>query len=350
MKIYNEDYCAACYFRTKAEYPNKKCLLQLTERCNLHCKHCFVSADNCGNEMDYNIIEKKILPQLIENHVTKVTLTGGEPFVYAKLFEVVKLFCENDISVGICTNATLITEEFLKKVCRYAIHFNVSLDGFSNGSHGKFRGFKNPKIYDKIIYNIKMIAKYNLLNGILVTPNNYSSISEYVQICKFAKECKAKYVLMNPLSQFGRGEEAVSLGFEKDNMRKLQQETEIFNDNDMEVVYIRFPNDKKKPLSECTAGDIMYIFTNGDIAFCPYMVFAARDDSSIYEDNKFILGNIYDDDFSWKKSMEEYHFPINLENSCLNCTVKDCKKGCYASKIACGNKLEDVDELCPNLS
>lgn len=27
-KIYNENFCAACYFRTVAKYPQKKCLLQ----------------------------------------------------------------------------------------------------------------------------------------------------------------------------------------------------------------------------------------------------------------------------------------------------------------------------------
>lgn len=281
------------------------------------------------------------------NNVNKVTLTGGEPFVYSKLFEVIELLCGNNIEVGICTNAMLITEEFLKKVCTYPVHFNVSLDGFSWKSHGKFRGIQNSKIYDKIIQNIKMLGQYNLLNGILVTPNKYASIEEYVELCKFANRCGAKYVLMNPLSQFGRGEEAISLAFSKQEMEELRQETEVFN-GDMEVVYIRFPNSKCQPLSECVAGDIMYIFTNGNIAFCPYMVFAANDNCSIYREEEFILGNIFKDNFSWKESMENYHLPITVDNVCKGCVVKECKKGCYASKIACGKKLEDVDELCPS--
>ena len=346
MKVYDEAYCAACYFRTKADFPNKKCLIQLTEKCNLRCEHCFVSAEHCGDEMEYAKFEKYILPQLLENNINKVTLTGGEPFVYRNLLEIVELLCTNNIKVGICTNATLVSENFLNNVSKYSIHFNVSLDGFSSESHGKFRGFQNTEIYDRIIQNIKLIGKYNLLNGILVTPNNYASVEEYVELCKFAKECGAKYVLMNPLSQFGRGEEALSLAFKEQEMEQLRQATENFND-DMEVVYIRFPNSKKKPLSECVAGDIMYIFTNGDIAFCPYMVFAARDNCSMYKDQDFILGNIFKENFSWKESMDKYHFPVGLERLCRECTVDECKKGCYASKIACGNKLEDVDELCP---
>ena len=60
MKIYNAHYCAACYFRTAADYPNKKCLLQLTERCNLHCVHCFVSSNDKGIDMDYEESKRSI--------------------------------------------------------------------------------------------------------------------------------------------------------------------------------------------------------------------------------------------------------------------------------------------------
>lgn len=65
-KIYNEEFCAACYFRTIAEYPKRKCLIQITEKCNLCCEHCFVSANNIGQEMDIQKIKDIILPQLLK--------------------------------------------------------------------------------------------------------------------------------------------------------------------------------------------------------------------------------------------------------------------------------------------
>ena len=162
-KIYNENFCAACYFRTVAEYPQKKCLLQLTEKCNLHCEHCFVSANCSGEEMQYNDIKDIIIPQLLNNNVTKVTLTGGEPFMYKRLLDVVDLLISNNISVCICTNATLITEDFLNHFLNCNnLHFNVSLDGFSPISHGKFRGNENPEIYNNIIRNIKILGENSL--------------------------------------------------------------------------------------------------------------------------------------------------------------------------------------------
>jgi len=348
-KIYSDEYCAACYFRTIAEYPKRKCLIQLTEKCNLCCEHCFVSANNIGQEMDIQKIKDIILPQILKNNIAKVTLTGGEPFVHPQLSDVVELLIANNIAVSICTNATLITESFLERFenCEN-LHFNVSLDGFSSSSHGKFRGNQNPELFNRIISNIKLLGKKGLLNGVLVTPNIYSSVQEYVELCKFAKTCHAKYVLMNPLSQFGRGEKTIDLAFDNQQMNELRQATKKFNDNDMEMVYIRFPNSEKKPLSECVAGKVMYIFTNGDIAFCPYIVFATKDFGSLYDSKDFILGNIFAKDFDWEKSLNDYKFPVSYNEVCLKCDNQKCKKGCYAVKISHGSDLTKRDcDLCP---
>ena len=115
MLIYNDSYCAACYFRTTADPPMKKCLLQLTERCNLHCQHCFVSSVNSGNDMEFSLIETHVLPTLIENNVSKVTLTGGEPFVYTNIIDV--------------TPGTEVAKQVLGRVLRehtdVFLHFNA---------------------------------------------------------------------------------------------------------------------------------------------------------------------------------------------------------------------------------
>lgn len=348
IKIYNEKYCAACYFRTMAEYPDRKCLIQLTEKCNLHCQHCFMDADGYGDEIKYEKIERYILPQLKKNRITKVTLTGGEPFVYRRLPDVVELLSEEGISVGICTNGSLITDEFLNWVQNCQVHFNVSLDGFSASSHGKFRGNEDQKVFDRIKGNIELLGARGFLNGILVTPNKYTRLQEYVDICDFAEQCGAKYVLMNPLSQFGRGEEGASIALTSRQMEEIRAVTCKYNSKHMEMVYIRFPNGMQKPLGECAAGKIMYIFTNGDIAYCPYMVFAARNSLSRYDEKLFMMGNIFEEGFEWGDAINRYRFPEDCDEVCAKCGNAECRKGCYAARIARGGRLKDADEeLCP---
>ncbi len=350
-RIHNEDYCMSCYFRTVAKPPFKKVLLQLTERCNLNCEHCFVSATSVGRELAYKDIEETIVPLLKKLDVKKVTLTGGEPLVYKNILEVVNAFTENDIEISICTNATLVEESFIDNIDSNKVHFNVSLDGFSNESHGRFRGNEDKKLFKKILDTIQILGKKKLLNGILVTPNNYSSLDEYEQICKFGKDNGAKYVLINPLSELGRGQESIDIAYTDEKMLELKENTEYLNDENFEVVYIRFPNISKKPLEKCVAGQLFYIFSNGNITACPYMVFAANNEKSKYDPNEFIIGSIYDDISGLHKKIKNFKIEDNEKKEChKNCEFINCKGGCLAAKISKGSYITECDDdLCPHI-
>ena len=342
-RIYNEKEIAACYFRTAAQLPARKCLIQITERCNLRCKHCFVSADNEGSDMEYKSIIDYIIPAIIKNNISKVTLTGGEPLLYPRLADLVNTLSDQGVSVGICTNGVLVNEELLEliKNCK-GVHFNVSLDGFSPNSHGRFRGNEKPKVFSRIIENIKLLGRYHMLKGILVTPNVFTPLEEYIELCDFAKKAGAEYVLMNPLSEFGRGESNVRYGLNKEELIKLKSLTLRFNQNDFQMVYIRFPRTIELPVSKCHAGDILYVFTNGNVAYCPYMAFASKGNESLYNENQFILGNCFSNSFDWKLALDKYTLPC-IDGDCTHEIEK--RDGCFAIKIANGLKLGDQDPI-----
>jgi hypothetical protein len=42
-------HASSCYFRTSVGGDGRKALIQITERCNLHCAHCFVSSGDWGD-------------------------------------------------------------------------------------------------------------------------------------------------------------------------------------------------------------------------------------------------------------------------------------------------------------
>jgi len=85
--IASQNKAPSCFFRTSAEPPNRKALIQITERCNLHRAHCFVSAGNYGGSMFLEDIEKIIISRLKSCRVVSVTLTGGEPFVHKDIIK-----------------------------------------------------------------------------------------------------------------------------------------------------------------------------------------------------------------------------------------------------------------------
>lgn len=333
---------SACFFRSTVNLPYHKVLLQITERCNFRCSHCFVSSTVKGAEMSLDFITQKVIPNFVKSNVTKVTLTGGEPLYHQNVKSIIYELCRVGISVGICTNASLINEGFLDfAVSCENIHFNVSLDGLYFESHGKFRGNLSRSVYEVIISNIEKLGKRNLLNGILTTPNTYATIDEYSQLCRFAKNAGAHYVLMNPLSPFGRGHETQSLAYSKDMMIKLKNATQCFNNNTFEVVFIRFPNDKGLEVSGCPLGSFPYIFTNGDVVVCPYIVFASNNDDNSYTSDQFKLYNIGLEDVDLGDAISKFKLPdgefINHE--------KLKAKGCCAIKVSKNLQLNSIDDL-----
>lgn len=349
-EIIFEHKVASCYFRSSVETPYCKALLQITERCNLHCAHCFVSAGNYGEIMPIEIIRDIVIPRLKKCRVISVTLTGGEPFVYPNIIEIVSLLRNAEIRVGICTNGTSISQDQMVILAKIGnVHLNVSLDGFRPESHGKFRGDKTSFV--KTIETIRHLSQHRLLQGLLVTPNNLAEISEYVELCKFAIQNGATYVLINPLSSMGRGVKAQKrLGASDEVMRKIKEITFPFSDR-IQVAYIRFPNDQKLPLISCETGNIIYVFVDGKITICPYLVFAARTPQSLYNPEEFIVGNIFTDaDIADRIDTYKFHERYHLGDNptCKSCSLNSqCGKGCPAAVIASGQQIDDIDLLCP---
>lgn len=340
---------SACYFRSSTDGEERKALVQITERCNLHCAHCFVSARREGLDMEFAAIESTLLPRLAQARVRRLTLTGGEPFAHPDLLEVVAL-ARREMQVTICTNATLISEDQIDELCSIGgVSLNVSLDGFSRESHGRFRG--SPESFEQTLETMRRLGERGLLKGVLVTPNRLAMVDEYEKLCRFARRCGAEYVLMNPLSPMGRGVGGVQkLGASEEFMRSLATATAPFED-ELEMVRIRFPNDGA-PLSNCEAGRIVYVFAGGELTVCPYLVFAARAPTSRHDPSEFIVGNVFTDaDIAERLDSFplEQRVKARQDPACGSCAMAtECGRGCPAAVIAAGGIVGERDqEQCP---
>lgn len=350
-RIADAAYAASCYFRTTVAAPYRKALVQIDERCNLRCAHCFVSATQNGGYMPLAAVVERVIPQLVASRVRRVTLTGGEPTIHPHFLEVVRAFRTADIDTGICTNATTLTEEHIAELADIGgVHCNVSLDGFRPESHGKFRG--NRDSFAITIRTVTQLATAGLLQGLLCTPNTLAEDEEYHQLCEFAREHGARYVLMNPLSSMGRGVKARRpLASPAEHMRHIAELTRQF-EQDLDIAHIRFPNTASKPLAGCEAGTIIYVFTPGEVTVCPYLVFAARTPGSHHDPAEFIVGNIFDhDDIAERLDAYRFHdrYKLGANPTCGTCGLNaQCGKGCPAAVIANGGRIGQVDtDQCP---
>lgn len=352
-----DTHATSCYFRTSVAGDGRKALVQITERCNLHCAHCFVSSTKQGRDMSYQDLAEMVVPRLLAARVRRITLTGGEPFAHPDLLRICRHLAEHGLPVGICTNATLITDEQLAGLAALGdVHVNVSLDGFSPDSHGKFRGDRAS--FDVTVATIRRLADAGLLQGLLSTPNALTSPQEFEELCAFAVQVGAEYVLMNPLSSMGRGVKSQTrLAADTAVMDEIRHVTERFRDQGVDVVHIRFPNtgDQGKPLNGCDAGKLIYVFADGQTAVCPYLVFAARTPQSQHPDTDFLVGNILDrgsDNTAVVEALDGYdtrRLAMGANPTCTSCGLTSrCGKGCPAAVIASGGRVGDVDtDQCP---
>jgi radical SAM protein with 4Fe4S-binding SPASM domain len=340
----------SCYFRTSVGGEGRKALIQITERCNLHCAHCFVSSGDWGDHMPLAVITDTVLPRLLQARVERLTLTGGEPFVHPAIMEICRVIADIGLPVGLCTNGTQTTDEQITELQALGnVHVNVSFDGFRPESHGKFRG--NTSSFAVTKATTEKFARAGLLQGLLSTPNALANPEEFAALCEFAVDVGAEYVLMNPLSNFGRGVKSKGrLAADDQRMRAVRAVTERFAEHDLNVVHIRFPNDDK-PLGGCDAGKLIYVFANGDTAVCPYLVFAARTPDSRYTDTDFLVGNILEGEVAETLDAYDFHrrFVVGSNGKCWTCGMNDrCGKGCPAAVVATGNYIGAVDrEQCP---
>lgn len=340
----------SCYFRTTVKPPYRKALVQITERCNLHCAHCFVSAGDYGDAMSVAQIRDWVIPQLVKAKVIRATLTGGEPTIHPDFLDVVDLFVNAGMDITVCTNGLLYDEITLERLKRSGrVRINVSLDGFRESSHGRFRG--DPKSFERTVKGIRAFGTAGLLKGLLVTPNHLAADEEYVEIHELAAACGAEYVLMNPLSPFGRGEQTIKLVSPRQSMDRIRAETNRFSP-DLDLVRIRFPS-VGEPLQGCEAGNIFYVFTHGEVAVCPYLVFAAKTRVSRHAASEFLIGNIFRDDIAAALASYPYgkRLTMGQNSTCSSCGIAStCGKGCPAAVVARGLRVGELDaEICPKV-
>ena len=164
-RLSDETHAETCYFRSGPPNGQRKVLLQITERCDLRCSHCFVSATGTGSDMDIEEI-RRVIPKLKDAKVANVTLTGGEPLVHPDFVKIVSELVAYDFDVTVCSNGASLTVELAKTMRDLGrVRFNLSLDGFSEASHGRFRGDRSS--FERTIQSAKDLAALEILKGLL---------------------------------------------------------------------------------------------------------------------------------------------------------------------------------------
>ncbi len=120
----------------KSPVPSLRYLeLQVTDKCNLKCRHCFVGASQ-NIELSVAAI-KNILDEFIEMQGLRLMITGGEPLMHSAFEEINAILPDYKCRKVLFTNGLLLNRQILKKLNFDEMQF--SIDGMEHG-HDALRG------------------------------------------------------------------------------------------------------------------------------------------------------------------------------------------------------------------
>jgi AdoMet-dependent heme synthase len=115
----------------------------LTQRCNLHCAHCYMSAfagaDTSG-ELSTAECRRVIDDIAVANPNVFLILTGGEPLLRKDLFDLAACSADKGFTVVLGTNGVLLREPQAKQMRHSGIQgASISLDSTDPDKHDTFR-------------------------------------------------------------------------------------------------------------------------------------------------------------------------------------------------------------------
>ena len=206
---------AGCFDRTASSSPVRpqetlpQCrvsrIIQIhpTLRCNLFCKHCYSSSAPGKKEGLPSRALVNILEQAAPLGYNVISLSGGEPFLYNELEQLVTASRSLGYFNSVTTNGMLLRSQRAGRILRQLDLVAVSVDG-KQEAHDLMRGQQGAfaSMLEGLDILKDSIEKFGLIHTLL--PDSWQILS---WLTDFALEHKASLLHLHPLELSGRATE-----------------------------------------------------------------------------------------------------------------------------------------------
>jgi len=301
-----------------------KCVMLVTESCNLRCKYCYISAGESEVPAASTQHIMHMIDLLDTTNVKKLTVGGGEPLLRRDIFDILDKGAAR-MPTHLLTNGTLVNEKTAQKLALSGVDgVSISLDSSTPKIHDELR----DKSFNAVINGIKLCAKERLNVDIAacVTTKNFGYA---MNLIRFAENIGATSITFEGLNPVGRAKDCANLALTpKQTDTFLQTIYEILHDIKPNIKIIMFyPQwvrwDGNMP--GCEVGkNIFGLLPNGDIRPCTNL--------------PITIGNILNDDFSaiWNcELMNDLRTKRN--GGCNTCQYREQCGGCRSKAYATGD-------------
>lgn len=290
--------------------------IEITERCNLKCLHCYGSfGESCANSMSLDNI-KKVMVDLDSIGIKTIELTGGDISMHPELKEIIEYALSlSFIRINLLTNGIILKEEVIDLIVKNKdrIEIQIDLHSLNDDYLLWFTKCKNSLeiIKGRIEYFLSKNVKMRIAT--IFTSRN---INEFLDIAEWLGKRNLKWGI-GLVEKLGRA-------IESDKSLYLDYQQIVYFQNMIEransiypgmISFIDYhPND-------CNCGAMtshVVIDTYGRIKLCTM-------DNGTYFNNKMgncISKNIeenYKDNLEFIKALTTYQLPNEESKECYDC-------------------------------
>lgn len=160
---------------------------ELTARCNLNCKMCYVHTQDNAEALRKELTTeqwKRIFDEAYENQLLYASLSGGECLLRKDFKELYLHLWKKRVWITVLTNGTLIDREYVEFFKTYRPDMiQISLYGSNEDGYINITGHKG---FEKAIYAIDSLKAAGIDVRVAITPCKYmkDDFIKTLQVCK----------------------------------------------------------------------------------------------------------------------------------------------------------------------
>ncbi|MBN1185223.1 MAG: radical SAM protein [Bacteroidales bacterium] len=178
--------------------------VNLTDRCNQKCIYCEIRIDK--NSSREELLSKEdmlwIIDQMYVVGIKRLSMCGGEPFLFKEIIDVVRYANSKQIKCNITSNGMTIhylSNEDLLTLSKCNTHINISIDSFDQKIQAQTRG--NEDALSNALKSMETLKKYNIPFTLLSVISRYN-YHELFNSFIAAYESGAKEILYQPVINY----------------------------------------------------------------------------------------------------------------------------------------------------
>jgi len=278
--------------------------IALSYKCQFKCQHCSCENIKINGREEVTLEEiKDSINQCTRLGALHFLITGGEPLLDDKLYDVIKYIKKKDCFSSIDTNGYLLDENRIKKLKICGVNLiEISLDSHIPSEHDKFRGMKGS--FNKAIEAIKLCKEHKIpcVISTLVTKEKIKNrnIPKIINLAK-KMEIQINFCYPVPTGRWSKNYKEILNKSDWEEVKKFQENP-----------FVRSCEQNNYLSKGCSAGkEKIGITAYGDVIPCPLI--------------QVSFGNVREEPISkiWKSMHNNKYFcGKNSGNPCLPASNK----------------------------